>query len=597
MFQVGGAVRRRGRTVGASNEHGRKPRRKRKMSRIASDSTSLIEREAGRLVEHFVEGRMDRRSLIRRSIALGVSSTALTAFAAGRLGGHASAATLLQATPGSGTKGGTLKIATIGEPPHLDEHQSTAEIIAVLGYCAYEGLFTYDVGYQPVPELVETHTVSADGLVHTMALRKGVKFHNGEELKAADAIASVQRWGRISGVGKRLMAATASLNQVDDYTIEFKLTAPYGTMLIGLAHNTQACTIHPKSILDAAGDAPITDPTKYIGTGPYKLTEWKKDAYMRFERFDGYQSAAGDAPIGYGGKKYAYADKIEFYPVPDESARVAGLQSGDYHLALDVSNDQYAVLKDAPGVVAEILTPTNWDVFFLNWKSPMTGNLAFRQAVQAVFDMKPMLQSGRGDDSFTRLDPGLMMKQTPWYTTAGSEFYDMKNPDLAKAKLKEAGYDGKPLRWLSTQEYSYMYGEAIVAKQQLESIGITIDFQVTDWATVLKNRADPNAWEIFGTGHGFVPDPSQISYVGQMNQYPGWWSSESSLKLASDLLAEGDFAKRKTIWDEIQKAAYTEIPAIKIGDSSICSFRSDKVGGWDAQFERGIKFWNLWLNS
>jgi peptide/nickel transport system substrate-binding protein len=283
--------------------------------------------------------------------------------------------------------------------------------------------------------------------------------------------------------------------------------------------------------------------------------------------------------------------------VPDESARVAGLQSNDYDITLDVGNDQYDVLKDAPGVVAEILPPTNWDVYFLNWKSPMTGNLAFRQAVQAVMDMKPMLQSGRGADQFLRLDPGLMLKESPWWTDAGKEYYDMKNADLAKAKLKEANYDGTPLRWLATQEYSYMYGEAIVAKQQLESIGIKIDFQVTDWATVLKNRADPNAWEIFGTGHGFVPDPSQISYVGQMNQYPGWWSSESSLKLSDDLLAESDFNTRKGIFEKIQSAAYTEIPAIKIGDSSNCSFRSDKVGGWDPQFERGVKFWNLWINK
>ena len=98
--------------------------------------------------------------------------------------------------------------------------------MALIGYCAYEGLFTYDATYQAIPELVETHTVSEDGLTHTMALRKGVMFHNGEELKAADAIASVERWGRISGVGKRLMEKTADSPQVDDHTIEFRSPSP-----------------------------------------------------------------------------------------------------------------------------------------------------------------------------------------------------------------------------------------------------------------------------------------------------------------------------------------------------------------------------------
>jgi peptide/nickel transport system substrate-binding protein len=569
------------------------------LSRYRDMATSSMRRGVDATLTEWERGRLDRRTLLRRAAALGLSAPAL-AMLAGRGGpGLASAAVLnaLQDDPSAGTPGGTLRVATIGEPPHLDEHQSTAEIIALIGFCAYEGLFTYDANYQPIPELVETHTISDDQLTHTMTLRKGVKFHNGEELTAADAIASVERWGRISGVGKRLMEKTTELVQADDHTLEFHLSEPYGTILIGLAHNTQACVIFPKSILDAAGDDPMTDPAQYIGTGPYKLVDWQRDAAMRFERFDDYQSAPGDTPNGYGGKKYAYVDAIEFIPVPDEAARVAGLQAGDYQLGLDIGNDQYAVLKDFPGIVAEILTPTNWDVFFLNWKSPMMGNLAMRQAVQAAFDHKPMLQSGRGGDEFIRLDPGLMMQQTPWYTTAGEEYYDVNDPDLAKAKLQEAGYSGEPLRFLTTQEYSYMYGEAIVAKQQLEAVGITVDLQVTDWATVLENRAKPEAWEMFGTGHGFVPDPSQISYVGQMNQYPGWWSSESSLKLAADLLAESDFDTRKATFEKIQLAAYTEIPAIKIGDSSNVSFRSDTVGGWNVQFERGVMFWNLWLNG
>ena len=569
------------------------------MTRLTGRTPSSTRREISAIVAEWERGQLNRRSLLRRAAMMGLGSAGLAALVGREATGQASAAVLraMQDDPAAGVRGGTLRVATIGEPPHLDEHQSTAEIIAVIGYCAYEGLFTYDEQYQAIPELVETHTVSEDGLTHTMALRRGVMFHNGEEMKAADVLASVERWGRISGVGQRLMEKTSELAEVDDYTLEFRLSEPYGTILIALAHNTQACTIHPKSILDAAGDDPMTNPDQYIGTGPYRLVEWQRDAAMRFERFDDYTSASEEGPQGYGGTKYAYADAIEFIPVPDEAARVAGLQAGDYHLALDIGNDQYTVLQDFPGVVAEILTPTNWDVFFLNWKSPMMENLAMRQAVQAAFDHLPMLQSGRGGDEFIRLDPGLMMQQTPWYTTAGEEFYNVNDPDLAKAKLQEAGYDGTPLRFLTTQEYSYMYGEAIVAQQQLEAVGITVDLQVVDWATVLERRAIPEEWDMFGTGHGFVPDPSQISYVGQMNQYPGWWSSESSLELAAELLAESDFDTRKGTFEQIQEAHYTEIPAIKIGDSSNVSFRSEAVGGWDPQFERGVKFWNLWLNE
>ncbi len=569
------------------------------MTRLTGRTTSSTRREIAAIVAEWERGQLNRRSLLRRAGMLGLGSAALATLVEREATGQASAAVLrvMQDDPAAGVRGGTLRVATIGEPPNLDEHQSTAAIVAELGYCAYEGLFTYDAEYETIPELVETHTASEDGLTHTMVLRQGVMFHNGEEMKAADVLASVERWGRISGVGQRLMEKTSELAQVDDYTIEFRLSEPYGTILIALAHNTQACTIHPRSVLDAAGDDPITDPTQYIGTGPYRVVEWRRDAAMVFERFDDYKSSSDDGPMGYGGTKYAYPDVIEFIPVPDEAARVAGLQAGDYDLGLEIGNDQYTVLQDFPGVVAEILPPTEWDVFFLNWKSPMMENLAMRQAVQAAFDHLPMLQSGRGGDEFIQLDPSLMLSQTPWHSTAGEEHYNVNNPDLSREKLQEAGYDGEPLRFLTTQEYSYMYGAAIVAQQQLEAVGITVDLQVVDWATVLERRAIPEEWDMFGTSHGFVPDPSQISYVGQMNQYPGWWSSESSLELAAELLAESDFDTRKAIFEQIQEAHYTEIPAIKIGDSSKVFFRSDKLGGWDGQHERGFKFWNFWLNE
>ncbi|HRA46896.1 MAG TPA: ABC transporter substrate-binding protein [Thermomicrobiales bacterium] len=553
------------------------------------------------LMLEWEHGRLTRRSMLRRAAALGISIPAMAALVGGKGSGRASAAILssFQDDPASGIKGGVLKIATIGEAPHLDEHQTTAGVVAEVSYPIYETLFTYDATYQTIPELVDTHTVSDDGLVHTMALRKGVLFHNGEEMKAADVIASVQRWGGISGVGKRVMEKTASIEATDDYTVTWTLSSPYGTILIALAHNTQACTIHPASIVNAGTAEPWTDVAQYIGTGPYKLKEWIRDSVLRLERFEEYVSSS-ETPNGYGGKKFAYADMIEFYPVPEEAARVAGIQAGDY-LTDDrnIGNDQYEVLNGQPGVIAEILPPTQWDLHFMNWESAMfKDNLAMREAILYAMDPLPQLQSGRGGGDFVRLDPGLMMQQTAWYTKAGADGrYNVYNPDTAKAKLQEAGYAGETLRFLTTQEYSYMYGQVIVMKQQLEDVGIVVDMQVTDWATVLENRAKKDAWEMFLTGHGFVPDPSQISYVGQMNIYPGWWSSESSLALAASLLSETEFDTRFGIWEQVQTAAYTELPALKTGDSSICSFRSEKLGGWDPQFERGAKYWNFWIKE
>ena len=494
-----------------------------------------------------------------------------------------------------GVRGGTLRVGTIGEPATLDQ-QTTTTFTSELLYPVLETLFTYDSDYNAVPELVDTHTVSEDGLVHTMTLRKGVKFHTGEEMTAADVHASVMRWSELSGVGKNLFAAVDEFVEVDDYTVEFRMTEPYGTILIALAHNTQACTIHPKAIMEAAGSTPFTDDSMVVGTGPYRFVERRPDAYIRLERFDDYVSR--DEPInGYAGAKNAWLDTIEYIPVPDVAARVAGLQAGDYHYAMQIPNDQYDLLSGTPGIVAQINPPTVFECFFLNWRSPLMGQLEIRQAFQAALEHQAILTAARGSDEFTELDPGWMMKQTLFYTTSGEEFYNMNDPERARQLLEEAGYDGTPVRFMTTQEYPSFYAASVIAQQQLEEAGFVVDLQVIDWATLLERRGQEGEWDVFCTSHGFVPDPSQVTWVGQMGTYPGWYDSEASLALAADLLAETDFDKRFAIWEELQFNAYTEIPSVKVGDAAEASYYSDQVGGWPATTERGVPYWNLWLKQ
>jgi peptide/nickel transport system substrate-binding protein len=262
-----------------------------------------------------------------------------------------------------------------------------------------------------------------------------------------------------------------------------------------------------------------------------------------------------------------------------------------------LSNDQYDVLNGYTGLTTVVNTPTEWPVFFCNWQSELMSNLALREAVQACLNMEPMMQSAYGSADFYNLNPGLMMKQTAWYTEAGGDKYNMNNPDLAKQKLTEAGYDGTPIRFMSTQEYGYMYATSTVAVQQLEEVGFKIDHQVTDWATVVENRAKPEAWEMFVTGHGFVPDPSQISYVGGINVYPGWWSDPDSIDLSTQILQLSTFEERMPVWEQIQTNAYNQIPALKIGDGATISSHSDKVQGMTTQFEEGFIYWNLWIEG
>jgi peptide/nickel transport system substrate-binding protein len=414
-------------------------------------------------------------------------------------------------------------------------------------------------------------------------------------MTAADVHASVTRWAAISGVGKNLFEAVDEFVEVDEHTVEFRLNKTFGPLLIALANNSQGCTIHPKAIMDA-GTEPFTSDDQVIGTGPYMLTERQADAYIRLARFEDYVSR--DEPTnGYGGTRHAWVDQIEFIPVPNEAARVAGLQAGDYELAHDISNDQYELLSTTPGIIAEIIPPAKFECFFLNWRSPLMGNLALREAFRAALNHEEILTASQGSSEFFVLDPGWMMQQSAWHTTAGEELYNVNDPELAKQKLEEAGYDGTPIRFLTSQERPTYYNDSVIAQQQLEAVGFVVDMQAVDWATVFDRRSQEDQWEVFVTGHGFVPDPSQITMIGQMGTYPGWYDSEESLALADQLLREPDFDTAYGIWEELQQNIYTEIPAIKLGDVAIASYYSERVGGWVNQIEQGIPYWNLWLEQ
>lgn len=555
-------------------------------------------REHGQFMTRIGSKDVNRRELVKRGAAVGLGGSALAAALGGVIGPSRALAqqelrALMQDDPASGTPGGTLLVATIGEPSTLDHHMTTARITASIAFCMYEGLFTYDANYEPIPELAESYSLSEDELTHTITLRQGITFHNGEPMTADDVIASITRWGQISGVGENLFETVDELAKVDDHTIEFRLSTQFGALLTTLAHNTQSPVIYPKSVIDRGSLEPLTE---FVGTGPYQMVEWRPDAYIRLARFDGF--VPRDEPTdGFGGRKHAYVDQIDFVPVPDEAARVAGLQAGDYHLAPDISNDQFEVLSGTQGIVTEVLPPEGFEWFFLNWRSPLMSNLAMREAVRASLDMMPMLLNGWGDEQFIRLDPGLMMQESPWHTLAGEELYNVYDPELARQKLEEAGYDGTPVRFLTTQEYATRYGESIVAQQLMEEVGITVELLVSDWATVLERRAQPEEWDMFVTNHGPAADPTQLTCVGQMGTYPGWWDSEESLALADQLFSESDFDARYAIWEQIQANFYSEIPAIKLGDVAFGSYRSELIGGWTNLVNPGIPYWNLWITE
>jgi len=196
--------------------------------------------------------------------------------------------------------GGVLKVVLDADPPTLDPHTSTTTLVFVVGYHMFEGLYSLDESLNPVPMLAaDLPEISDDKLVYTIRLRPGLKFHNGKDVTAEDAVASVKRWGKMSSYGKSIFKNVESIEAKDTLTIELKLTKPTGVTLVSLAMPNGGAFIYPKDICEKYPDKQVEE---NIGTGPFKFVEWKPHQYIKMVRFEDYQPVAFPAN-GFGGKK------------------------------------------------------------------------------------------------------------------------------------------------------------------------------------------------------------------------------------------------------------------------------------------------------
>jgi len=496
-----------------------------------------------------------RRQVTRRKFLSTVAAAGFGAAASRWLPGAAPGEGAVAAAPLR--RGGTLRIAEIGEPLTLDAMATTADLTVTITLPIFEELFAFDANWRVQPFLVSSYTVSKDGLTYAFTLRKDVSFHNGSPLTAADVVASLNRWGKLNPRGAPVYRALDSVSASGTNAVTMKMKSPFAPLLSFLALPGSA-VIMPKEIADAAGTSPLK---QFIGTGPYKFVEWAPDRHVRVVRFDQY-AARSEPPSGYAGRKDALADEIYYYPVSQVATRIAGVQSGDYQIADGINQDAYTQLKKDPRVDVGIV-PGSYLVFVFNTKQGLMTSLKLRQAVLVALDMQPILKATFGNPDLYTLDPSLYPKGTPWYTTAGAEWYNVHNVDRAKQLAKEAGYSGQPIRWLSTQQYDYMFKSTVIASSQLEHAGFKVDLQVIEWASVLEHRAKPADWDMFVTSGGFLPDPSlQNIYSGA---WPGWWDAPDKNRLFAAFNAEPDQAKRMQLWTKLHELWYTEAPVVRPG--------------------------------
>lgn len=482
---------------------------------------------------------------------------------------------------GGTSKEGEIKAAISTQPATLDPHMNTAVITSLVARNVFEQLLTLNSSYQVVPMLAESVDESEDGKTYTFHLRKGVKFHNDKEMKAEDVVASLEKWIKINS--KASLFEGAQFNISDEYTVMLELPERRFGILEAIADNGQFSGIMPKEIIEAAGPTGVKE---YIGTGPFKFSEWKQDQYIHMEKFDDYSSL--DTPAdGLSGQKEALVDDLYFYITPDSSTRLTGLQTGEYDIAEGLPVDNYEQLKNDPNLDFQQGMNNLWLIY--NKKQGLFTDNNMRKAVNAALNQEEILIGAKSFPEFYRLDSSFMYKeQKEWYSSAGSDNYSINDIEKAKGYLAAAKYNGEEIRILTTRDYDHLYNAAVITQEQLEKAGMKAKLDVYDWSTLLEKRAKPEEWDIFFTGFPPVLAPTQLLFMS--SEWPGWTNDEKITQYVSEIKNTSTTEEAKQIWDELQAYLWDYLPGNKIGDHFEYVAHSKNLQGFTV-FE-GMVLWN-----
>lgn len=452
-----------------------------------------------------------------------------------------------------------INVAITAENAVYDLHKTTSNgsRVALCG-TVYEQLMTLNGNGEPVPELCESYEMNEEATEFTFVLRQGVKFHDGSEMKADAVVASLNRWiDSYSAVAD--MVGTARFEKTDEYTVSIKLEKPCVMLLYLLAGGAQRAVITTEEAIASEGED--GNMTEIIGTGPYTFKEWQLDQYVWLEKFEDYVPYGNpDEPCdGWAGYKHAYTPNIYLWVVPEESTRMAGLQTGQY----DAANVSEATLVQAEGNDAiTVYSEEGGQVALVfNKKEGLCADQNMRKAINCIVDADE-LQAVSYGTSYNLGSCYMEDFQKAWNTEAGSENYNTKDIEAGKTYLQEAGYDGETLKILVASVNNFdKIGQ--VLEQELEAQGIDCELVTVDWGTFNEYRNDSTKYDIFVSSFASVPVPSLRNYFGA--DYAGWTNDEKLNELWAVYNAATSIESAQEAWVDIQEQAWDYLPIINLG--------------------------------
>ena len=433
---------------------------------------------------------------------------------------------------------------------------------------------------EPVPGLAESWKRLDERTVE-FSLRKGVKFHNGDELTADDVVFTFSRdrmFGpdydiastktlftsvlirdavqgknlppEVPAVAKRLFPALEKVEAVDKYTVRFTNRTPDVTLegrigRLGSDIISRRAYEEAKSWLDWAR-APVS-------TGPYKVREFQPDQVLVMDAHDDYWG--GRPPL----------KSVRMMVVPEVATRINGLLAGQFDFICDVPPDQIPGIEKNPKFEVLGSTIVNHRLTVFDKNHPRLADPRIRQAFTHSIDRQAIVEalwSGR-----TRVPAGL---QWEFYGPMFVENWTVPAYDLAKAKalLKEANYKGDPIPYrLLNNYYTNQVATAQVLVEMWRQAGLNVQIEMKEnWQQIFDTNS-PRAVRDWSNSAGYNdPISSIVAQHGPQGQQQqvGEWTNEEMNKLSAALETETDMQKRKAMFKRMLEICEREDPAYTV---------------------------------
>jgi peptide/nickel transport system substrate-binding protein/oligopeptide transport system substrate-binding protein len=470
-------------------------------------------------------------------------------------GAMAISTTSAEATPApEATKyGGVLRVGVSSDLNSLDGPNCEWVDWWLAGKAIYDRLYEFDANSKFIPMLAADYpVVSADGLTYTIKLRQGVKFHNGREMTAEDVKYSIDRnfaanvftcssgyFSNIEGA-KEVMALVklpdnvdlTGTKVIDKYTLEIKLTTLTPPFAFSLA--TMGTSVVPMQEAKAAGADWATKTV--IGTGPFKLKEWKAGEKITLERNPDYWKTG-----------LPYLDGIDITLNIAPAAAVLAFENRELDFYKDVPVEDAKRLLADPKYKDDVSFADVGPQRFL-WLSligPM-ADVRFRQAVSMAISKEAQVQpSGGASIVWDQIFSPSMPQADPNFKNKWAY-----NPEEAAKIVKELYPNGVTINF-----WTWDVSSAEMIQADLKEVGITLEINQKEWGLVQDDLESGVISMRYGGIAYDVPDGTNWTLASASTGF----STECDPNDKTRWVSEGPCIDKVNAWiRELNKLALTD---------------------------------------